>query len=107
LKILFFDLTKEGGFKLKEKAYKLFHKIIAVCPHGVATVAACQACWNDSHRDIINCTHKWFTISDPGMVGVYCDFSNIPRHTVATVAKAVVYSCHLCHATACSGCVVP
>jgi len=40
----FFDLTKEGGFKLKEKAYKLFHKIIAVCPHGVATVAACQAC---------------------------------------------------------------
>jgi len=40
----FSDLTKGGGFKLKEKAYKLFNKVIAVCPHGVATASLCQLC---------------------------------------------------------------
>jgi ubiquinol-cytochrome c reductase cytochrome b subunit len=100
----FVDLTKHGGLKLKEKAYKLFYKVVALCPHGAATVALCQLCWNEANKKIIECEHKWFVMSDPTLVGNPCDLSDIPRHTVATVPHAIVYSCELCHAVVCGNC---
>jgi ubiquinol-cytochrome c reductase cytochrome b subunit len=40
----FVDLTKDKGLKIKQKAYKLFYKTVALCPHGAAAVAICQLC---------------------------------------------------------------
>jgi hypothetical protein len=40
---------------------------------------------------------------DSTLVGVACDF-NWPKHVAAQTADAVVWSCNLCHAVACSGC---
>jgi hypothetical protein len=69
----------------------------------VAVGAFCQLCWNAKNQTIINCTHNWFSISDPSLAGVACDMG-LPSHVVAHASKAIVWSCSVCHAMACSGC---
>jgi hypothetical protein len=43
-------------------------------------------------------------MSDATLVGNPCDLSDMPKHTVATVSHAVVYSCEWCHAVVCTSC---
>jgi hypothetical protein len=71
----------------------------------LAAVASCQTCWNIKHETIIKCTHQWFKFTDPTAVGAACDFGAwASRHTAIPTSDAVAWSCHICHAMACSGC---
>lgn len=71
------------------------------CVHGM--VGLCALCHQAKQSTIIACTHTWTAFTDPTMGGVACNF-NLPIHTAATTAKAVVHICSICHAVACSGC---
>ncbi len=75
--------------------------LINPCVHGL--VAACVLCTHAAR--VGACTHSWVKFTDPGMVGVACDF-NLPGHTAATTADAITHLCSLCHAVVCSGCYV-
>jgi hypothetical protein len=86
------DLTKQYTFVKSHMQ--------SACIHGLTV--ACQQCWNMTHQAIILCTHKWYIVNHPGLVGVACDFG-FPPHSI--VANTVVHSCHICHAICCSGCI--
>ena len=69
--------------------------------HGV-TYGLCQRCWNIAHPNIIACTHSWFAFTQASLAGVSCDFGS-PAHTITS--HTLAYSCHLCHAMCCTGCI--
>jgi len=68
--------------------------------HGIAT-GICQACWNIKHANIIACKHQWIAFTQASLAGTACDFGS-PAHTVTS--QTLAYTCNLCHAIACSGC---
>jgi hypothetical protein len=66
------------------------------------TAGFCQACWNIQHANIIACHHQWHAFIHTSLAGTPCDFG-LPAHTV--VSHTLAYSCHICHAMCCSGCI--
>ena len=49
------------------------------------------------------CTHEWRPFTDPGMLGVACDFGG-ENHTAVPTVDTVVQICDMCSAVLCSGC---
>jgi cytochrome c oxidase subunit 1 len=74
----------------------------SICTIHNVTAGLCQACWNIKHANIIACKHQWFAFTLESLAGINCDFS-LPVHTIGSTT--LTYSCHLCHAIACSGCI--
>jgi NADH-ubiquinone oxidoreductase chain 3 len=95
--------TIEWGFTNPPKPHAFVNLSVAkVCTlHGV-TAGICQACWNLANPKIIACHHKWITFTQASLAGVSCDFGHPPH---AIVDKTIAYTCDLCHAMSCSGCI--
>jgi cytochrome c oxidase subunit 1 len=74
--------------------------IQSACVHGI--IGICQLCWNIRHANIILCHHHWFAVTGYSVAGTACDF-NLPIHVVTS--HVLAYSCHLCHAVCCTGCI--
>jgi len=120
------NLSKELSliFKLLESIFKkirllknlkvnnfIFIPLFSTCTHGL--VGACALCIEAAkvhaatlaakHAAIGACTHKWKPFTDPGMLGVACDFGG-ENHTAVPTVDTVVQICDLCNAVLCSGC---
>jgi cytochrome c oxidase subunit 1 len=82
--------------------------LFSACMHGI--IGACTLCIEAAeksqaatHAAIGACTHQWKPFTDPGMLGVACDFGG-ENHTAVPTVDTVVQICDLCGAVLCSGC---